>query len=267
MNALFYQPLDQFEIYFLSNWTSLNILGIYIKNFFLFYFLIDLHLLNLIIYGALLLFVMSFFSLQMLTNRLKFIYLTIWQFLYELFMFKFILNMLVGQVGKRGQSYLIFVSTIFYFILISNVIGLVPFSFTITSHISVTFMIGASTIIGLTILGFYNQHLHFLELFVPKGVPQALLPLLVVIEVISYIARGFSLAIRLFANLMAGHSLLHILLSFLIKICKVNYILGCLGLLLIIAIFVLELGISFLQAYVFIVLVSIYLKDAYEVHH
>jgi F-type H+-transporting ATPase subunit a len=174
---------------------------------------------------------------------------------------------LVSQVGKRGQQYVIYLTTLFFFILFSNFLGLIPFSFTITSHIFLTFMLGASTVIGLTIIGFLKQKLHFLHLFVPTGVPQALLPLLVVIEVISYVARGFSLAIRLFANLMSGHSLIHILLFFITKILKFNYILGFLGLFLIVLIFFLEIGISFLQAYVFIVLVSIYLKDSFEVGH
>lgn len=182
-------------------------------------------------------------------------------------MFKFILTILTSQVGRRGEFFLIYLATVFYFILFSNLIGLIPFSFTITSHITLTFMIGASTIIGLTILGFYIQKKHFLQLFIPKGIPQILVPLLVVIEVISYIARGFSLAIRLFANLMAGHSLLHILLLFVTKIFKMNYIVGCLGLVIILAIFLLEIGISFLQAYVFVVLISIYLKDSFEVAH
>jgi F-type H+-transporting ATPase subunit a len=100
--------------------------------------------------------------------------------------------------------------------------GLVPNSFTITSHIILTFMLGFSIITGLTILGFYNQGYDFFNLFIPKGVPQVLLHLLVVIEVTSYIARAFSLSIRLFANLMSGHSLIHILLFFIIKILKFN---------------------------------------------
>ena len=130
-----------------------------------------------------------------------------------------------------------------------------------------SFMLGASSVIGLTIIGFLKQKLHFLDLFVPKGVPKVLLPLLVFIEIVSYIARGFSLSIRLFANLMSGHSLIHILLFFITKILKFNFILGLIGLFLIIVIFLLEIGISFLQAYVFAVLVSIYLKDSYEVGH
>ena len=109
-------------------------------------------------------------------------------------------------------------------------------------------MFGASSVIGLTAIGFMRQNLHFLDLFVPKGVPKIMLPMLVFIEVVSYIARGFSLAIRLFANLMSGHSLLHILLFFLTKILNFSFFIGLFGLLLILIIFILEIGISFLQA-------------------
>ena len=182
-------------------------------------------------------------------------------------MYNFILGIIISQVGKRGQVYCIYISTLFFYILISNFMGLVPFSFTITSHIILTFMLGASSVIGLTIIGFLKQKMHFLELFVPKGVPKALLPLLVFIEVVSYVARGFSLSIRLFANLMSGHSLIHILLFFVTKILKFNFVFGFIGLFLIGVIFLLEIGISFLQAYVFAVLVSIYLKDSFEVGH
>jgi F-type H+-transporting ATPase subunit a len=177
------------------------------------------------------------------------------------------LNILITQVGKKGQAYVIYITTLFFFILLSNFIGLIPYSFTITSHISLTFMLGASSVIGLTIIGFLKQKLHFLDLFVPKGVPKVLLPLLISIEVVSYIARGFSLSIRLFANLMSGHSLIHILLFFITKILKFNFFFGLIGFFLIIIIFLLEIGISFLQAYVFVVLVSIYLKDSFEVGH
>lgn len=266
MNLL-YQPLDQFDIYFLNNLTFLNVFGIFVEDLFSFFFFFELNILNLVIYLVLLFTILYLFTLKVVLKQLKLVYSSLWQYFYEVFMFKFVLDILVSQVGKRGQAYVIYIATLFYFILFSNLIGLIPFSFTITSHISLTFMLGASSIIALTIIGFYKQNLHFLELFVPKGVPQALVPLLVVIEVISYVARGFSLAIRLFANLMAGHSLLHILLLFITKIFKFNYIFGFIGLIIILAIFLLEIGISFLQAYVFIVLVSIYLKDSFEVAH
>lgn len=192
---------------------------------------------------------------------------TFLQYLYEVIFYKFLLNVVVSQVGKRGEPFFIYCANLFFFILFSNLIGLIPSSFTLTSHILLTFMLGFSSVVGLTILGFVKQKLHFLNLFVPRGVPAALLPLLVVIEIVSYISRGFSLSIRLFANLMSGHSLLHILLFFTTKLVKVHYIIGLVTLALISAIFLLELGIAFLQAYVFVVLVSIYLKDSYEVGH
>ena len=200
-------------------------------------------------------------------QKLKLLPTTIIQYLYETFFYKFLLNVVVSQTGKRGSEYFIYVATLFFFVLLSNLIGLIPSSFTLTSHIVLTFMLGFSTVVGLTILGFQKQKAHFLHLFVPKGVPAALLPLLVLIEIVSYVSRGFSLAIRLFANLMSGHSLLHILLFFTTQLFTINFIVGILTLALISAIFLLEIGIAFLQAYVFVVLISIYLKDSYEVSH
>lgn len=265
--AKIYQPLDQFDLYYMNNVNHQSFLSIYIQNFFLKKNLLDFLFLNLSVYLLLLVIIIFLFTSKVLLKRLKLLSSTIWQYVYEIFFYNFVLNILVSQVGKRGQVYVIYVTTLFFFILLSNFIGLIPYSFTITSHIILTFMLGASSVIGLTIIGFLKQKLHFLELFVPKGVPQVLLPLLVFIEVVSYIARGFSLSIRLFANLMSGHSLIHILLFFITKILKFNFILGLIGLFLIIIIFLLEIGISFLQAYVFAVLVSIYLKDSYEVGH
>ncbi len=253
---LYFQPLDQFDIF------SLN-LTIYCNNFnySLFYTT------NLFIYLFILFFIINLLTSNLLLYRSKLIYNSLWQYIYENIVYLFPLNILVAQVGKRGEPYFIYISTLFYFIILANFIGLIPNSLTITSHIILTFLLGSITIIGLTIIGFLKQKKNFLQLFVPKGVPNVLLPMLILIEVISYIARGFSLSIRLFANLMSGHSLLHILLFFIIKIFKYNYIIGIIGLVLIIIIFFLELGISFLQAYVFVVLVSIYLKDSYEVKH
>lgn len=257
------QPLDQFDLYFVNSF--------FFYQFFFFDFIKNLSFhfkfTGLIFFIVLLFSIFFLFTLPIFYNKLKIIPLTVWQFVYEVFIYNFILGIIISQVGKRGQAYCIYITTLFFYILISNFMGLVPFSFTITSHIMLTFMLGASSVIGLTIIGFLKQKMHFLELFVPKGVPKALLPLLVFIEVVSYIARGFSLSIRLFANLMSGHSLIHILLFFITKILKFNYIFGFIGLFLIGIIFLLEIGISFLQAYVFAVLVSIYLKDSFEVGH
>lgn len=260
----FLQPLDQFDLYLVNSTV--------IKQFFPFfdlfgYTFFNINFLGLIFFLFLLFSVFFILTAPVFYNKLRLVPLTIWQFIYEVFIYNFILDIIISQVGKRGQAYCIYITTLFFYILISNFIGLVPFSFTITSHIILTFMLGASSVIGLTIIGFLKQKMHFLELFVPKGVPKALLPLLIFIEVVSYVARGFSLSIRLFANLMSGHSLIHILLFFVTKILKFNYFFGFIGLFLIGVIFLLEIGISFLQAYVFAVLVSIYLKDSFEVGH
>lgn len=146
-------------------------------------------------------------------------------------------------------------------------IGLIPFNFCYTSQILVTFTISFSVFIGIIIVGFRKQGLRFLQLFVPQNVPNFLLPFLVVIEVISYISRTFSLAIRLFANMVAGHALLHILEDACLKgIQELNS--AFLGPLLIVPIaficiiIVLELGIAFLQTYVFTILFCIYLNDS-----
>lgn len=259
----FLQPLDQFDLYLVNSVVVNQFFSSdLIKNFFH-----GFNFLGLVFFLFLLFSVFFILTMPIFYNKLRIVPLTIWQFVYEVFIYNFILGIIISQVGKRGQAYCIYITTLFFYILISNFMGLVPFSFTITSHIILTFMLGASSVIGLTIIGFLKQKMHFLELFVPKGVPKALLPLLVFIEVVSYVARGFSLSIRLFANLMSGHSLIHILLFFVTKILKFNYVFGFIGLFLIGVIFLLEIGISFLQAYVFAVLVSIYLKDSFEVGH
>ena len=141
------------------------------------------------------------------------------------------------------------------------------FAFTITSHIMVTFTLGVSSFIGLTILGFFLQKMSFLNLFLPKGIPSILIPILMIVELISYLSRALSLSIRLFANLMSGHTLLHILAFFASKLCKFNLLLGLASAILIISIIFLELCIAMLQAYVFTILISIYLNDSFNVSH
>ena len=259
----FLQPLDQFDLYLVNSTIINQFLPFDLINCSFFNF----NFLGLIFFLLLLFFVFFILTAPVFYNKLRLVPLTLWQFIYEVFIYNFVLGIIISQVGKRGQSYCIYITTLFFYILISNFMGLVPFSFTITSHIILTFMLGASSVIGLTIIGFLKQKMHFLDLFVPKGVPKVLLPLLIFIEVVSYVARGFSLSIRLFANLMSGHSLIHILLFFVTKILKFNFFFGFIGLFLIGVIFLLEIGISFLQAYVFAVLVSIYLKDSFEVGH
>ena len=181
----------------------------------------------------------------------------------------FLSDTIIQQLGvKRGQKYSVFLKSIFFLILFGNVFGLIPFSFTITSHLIYTFCISFSIWLGITFLALYLQGFGFFKLFVPSGAPAVLLLLLVPIEIISYVARCFSLAIRLFANMMSGHTLLNILSGFVIKIAGSGMLLLALvPFLVVMAVSVLEMGIAFLQAYVFLVLVCIYLKDGFEAGH
>lgn len=192
-----------------------------------------------------------------------------WNIVFFELLDEFLSSTIIQQLGiKRGQKYSIFLKAFFFLILFSNIFGLIPFSFTITSHLIYTFSLSLSILIAITILGFVNQGISFLKLLVPGGAPALLLPLLVPIEFISYIARCFSLAIRLFANMMSGHTLLNILSSFVIKISGNGFLLLSLApLAVVLAVSLLEVGIAFLQAYVFLILVCIYLKDAFEAGH
>jgi ATP synthase subunit 6 len=153
------------------------------------------------------------------------------------------------------------------FILFSNLIGLLPYGFTITGHIILTFQIALSLFIGITIIGFYNNGVSFLNLFVPSGVPAALKPVLIVIEVFSYLIRPLSLSIRLFANMLAGHTLLNILGTFTFNVFKNYAIILILPVLFVFFIMTLEICIAFVQAYIFSILVCIYLNDAYATGH
>ncbi len=132
--------------------------------------------------------------------------------------YEFVAGMVRDNVGDAGKKYFPFVLTLFFFILFCNVLGLVPYSFTPTSHIIVTFAMALVVFIGVTVIGFAKHGLHFLSFFVPKGVPVALLLLLVPIEVISYFVRPFSLSIRLFANMLAGHTMLKVFGGFVVML-------------------------------------------------
>jgi ATP synthase subunit 6 len=192
-----------------------------------------------------------------------------WNIIIFSFFEEFLSTTIIQQLGiKRGQKYSVFLKSFFFLILFSNIFGLIPFSFTITSHLIFTFSLSLSILLGITFLGFYMQGFSFLNLLVPGGAPAFLLPLLVPIEFISYVARCFSLAIRLFANMMSGHTLLNILSGFILKIGQNGFLfLSLAPLFVVMAVSVLEVGIAFLQAYVFLVLVCIYLKDAFEAAH
>jgi F-type H+-transporting ATPase subunit a len=178
--------------------------------------------------------------------------------------YEFIAGMVRDNVGDAGKKYFPFVLTLFVFILFCNVLGLVPYSFTPTSHIIVTFAMAATVFIGVTFIGFARHGAHFVSFFVPKGVPFVLLLLLVPIEIISYFVRPFSLSIRLFANMLAGHTMLKVFGGFVVML---GIYAGWAPLAFIVVFTGLELLIAFLQAYVFAILTCLYLNDAIHMSH
>ena len=171
------------------------------------------------------------------------------------------------NVGPEGRAYFPFVFTIFMFILFANFLGLIPFSFTVTSHIIVTFALAASIFVGVTILGLIRHKLKFFTLFAPPGVPLYLAPLLIPIEVIGYLTRPISLSVRLAANMLAGHTMLEVFAGFVVAMGGASILFGIAPFTAVIAIYALEVIVSFLQAYVFAVLTCLYLPDAIHLHH
>ena len=185
------------------------------------------------------------------------------QFITEM-SYTFVAKMINDTAGNSAKSFFPFIFTLFMFVLFSNMIGMLPYSFTVTSHIIVTFVLASAVFLGVTILGFIKHGFKYLELFVPKGVPAVLLPLIIIIEIISYLSRPVSLSVRLFANMMAGHTMLKVFGGFVISLGLLG---GWLPLGFSIALTGLEILVAFLQAYVFAILTCIYLNDALNLHH
>lgn len=242
-----FSPLEQFEI---QLFPFFNLGGLFFSNSILYMILVFFS-------------VVWFF--YFLASKSGFIP-NPWQLLNELF-YGTVMDLVKQQVGHKGEKFLPFMYMLFVFILMSNTIGLLPYSFTVTGQFLVTLSLAFSSFIGVVIIGFVSFKLHFLSFFVPTGVSKALVPFLVVIEVISYLIRPFSLAIRLFANMLAGHTLLHILAAFVFYVSKQSYLVMILPFLFLFAITLLEVGIAFIQAYVFIILVCIYLNDSLNLEH
>ena len=178
--------------------------------------------------------------------------------------YTFVAKMINDTAGSSAKSFFPFIFTLFMFVLFANMVGMLPYSFTVTSHIIVTFVLAAIVFIGVTIIGFVKHGIKYLELFVPKGVPVVLLPLIVIIEIISYLSRPVSLSVRLFANMMAGHTMLKVFGGFVISLGLLG---GWLPLGFSVALTGLEILVAFLQAYVFAILTCIYLNDALNLHH
>jgi F-type H+-transporting ATPase subunit a len=251
-NFLINSPLEQFEV------TSL--LGI---NAPIFGYL-NITLTNLALYSILILFLVI--SLHYIGNNDTKLLSSKWSILIES-IFASINSMVKEQIGK--EIYLPFIYSLFFFILIANLTGNIPYSYTITSSIIVCMGLSFTIFIGVTLLGLSIHRIHFFSYFIPSGTPLALVPLLVLIELISYISRAGSLGIRLFANIVAGHTLLKILSTFLYQMFSGSIIIAILTLIpfsIFIALIGLELAVSFIQAYIFSILVCSYIKDALELH-
>ncbi len=185
-----------------------------------------------------------------------------WQSMAEL-SYEFIAGMVRDNVGPEGRAYFPFVFSLFMFILFANLIGLFPYSFTTTSHIIVTFAMAAFVFTGVTIIGLVRNKLRFFTYFMPSGVPVVLAPVLIPIEIVSYLSRPVSLSIRLFANMMAGHTMLVVFATFVIPL---GFIGGWAPLTVNVALTGFEFLVAVLQAYVFTVLTCIYLHDAIHLH-
>lgn len=185
-------------------------------------------------------------------------------------MYEFVANMVRSAAGKEGMKFFPFVFSLFMFVLVANLFGMVPFFFTVTSHIIVTFALALLVMIVVIGYGFARHGLKFLKLFVPAGVPGYVLPIVVPIEVISFLSRPISLSVRLFGNMLAGHITLKVFAGFVVTLGSLGF-LGVLGavlpLIMAVALTILELMVSVVQAYVFAVLASMYLNDAVHPSH
>ena len=185
------------------------------------------------------------------------------QLITEMF-YTFVAKMISDTAGSKAKPYFPFIFSLFMFVLFCNMVGMLPYSFTVTSHIIVTLIMALFIFIAVTIIGFAKHGFKYLSIFVPSGVPAVLLPLITIIEIISYLSRPVSLSVRLFANMMAGHTMLKVFGGFVISLGLLG---GWLPFGFSVALTGLEILVAFLQAYVFAILTCIYLNDALNLHH
>ena len=246
---MLYSPLEQFEILIYYNISFLGLdLSLTNASFYLI----------LIFTTIVVFFYFSFYYSYVISNS--------WQLVFEL-LYSFMLKLYLRTLPLYALKFFPLFFCIFLFILFSNLLGLMPFGFTVTSHVFFTAFIGFSVFVGLTIRAFATFNVHFIKLYIVEGVPTALLPLLFVIEILSYWIRPISLSVRLFANMFAGHTLLNILSNFGITFLNKQFLIAVFPLLFVLAICVLEFGIAFLQAYVFVNLLCMYLSDTLRMAH
>jgi len=240
-------PMHQFNVYRIGPEISIGKVDISFTNASLFMIISALTIISVLFVGT----------------RRKAIVPTKIQLLAEL-SYALVSKMISDTAGSKAKPYFPFVFSLFMFVLFCNMLGMLPYSFTVTSHIIVTFALAAVIFVGVTIIGFVNHGAGYFRLFIPSGVPLFLLPLIVIIEIISYLSRPVSLSVRLFANMMAGHTMLKVFGGFVISLGILG---GLLPLSFTVALTGLEILIAFLQAYVFAILTCIYLNDALNLKH
>jgi ATP synthase subunit 6 len=252
---LLYTPLEQFQV---LSFFSVNL------------FYLDLSFTNIVLVTVLvlilLLLIVYFFSSY---DETFYVIPNNWQISLEI-IYEVIAQLLFDNINKKGEIYFPFIITIFLFIMLSNLIGLVPYSFTVTSHIIITFSLSLTIFIGVNIISISIYKFQMLSLFIPANTSIGLAFLLVPIEFISYIFKPISLGVRLFANLMAGHTLLKVIVGFAWTMLLLNNFflsfLHVFPLLVLILLFGLELGVALIQAYVFTILSCIYLNESINLH-
>lgn len=250
-NLMCNSPLEQFEIITLLpiNFGKLNLS---LTNSSLF----------------LIIAVLSFVFIFKLSNRQNTLIPGRWQSITEI-SYETTTTIVQDNLGQKGERYFPLIFIIFILLLFCNLLGIVPYSFTVTSHIAFTFALALSVFVGINLIGARSHGFHFMAIFLPKGAPLPIIPLLVVIEFVSYIVKVFTLAIRLFANITSGHTLLKIIAGFAWTMLSIGGVIAFLHFIplgILLALVGLELGIAILQAYVFALLVCIYLNDVIDIH-
>jgi F-type H+-transporting ATPase subunit a len=254
MSFLLHSPLEQFEV------TSLVSLQLPVLGY------IHISLTNLGLYTIIAVYLSLAFHFVASNN--KSVIPSRWSISLES-SFASVHSLVKAQIGAANEVYLPFIYSLFFFILFANLSGNVPYGFTVTTSMIVALGLSVMIFLGVTILGLSLHKLHFFTFFVPTGAPTALIPLLVPIEIISYLARAVSLGVRLFANMVAGHTLLKILSGFLAPMFTSGILAAVITLLpftIFVALIGLEIAVSFIQAYVFCILTSSYIKDAIDLH-
>lgn len=243
-----FEPLHQFEIHEIASFTVAG-KEIFLTNQSLWMIIATLSIMALFFIGTR--------KKQLVPGRLQ----SVMEMSYE-----FIEGLVKSTTGVKGLKFMPFIFALFFFLAANNVWGMVPGTYTSTSQVTVTFSMGLAVFILVWIVGFYNHGLKFFKLFAPSGTPMILMPLIVVLELISFFARPCTLAVRLAANMIAGHILLKVFAYFAIMLASWTLVASIVPVTVLLGIMALELMVAFLQAYIFTILTCVYLNDAINLH-